>query len=1830
MDTIFTDADFEKPEIDVSVFDEANWFKPEIKTNQIYDADRDLTVNIPDTFDENDTRFAIGTQIDNKDKTEYVAKTPVGDTNFFEDIGKVTEDIYKGAIAGLVDLPTTITAGTLKRVSEDASLAILTSAVTMPATMIEAIKTLDSSKKQKEPSRINRDLFELSNKILDKKKDFLNKAKLEPTSFAGKVGQGVSSMAIAIGATLVTKNPMTAAALFGVNAQASSYIEATENNLSPAKARQISTMVGAGEAGLEAVGIGALFKIFKYSKPLQRRFTRIAAKTMMGATTEATQEALQTGSEELIMQSLGGREKSKYETTRAIAESALIGAILGGGVTGAVESAKKAVPKPEDITETEYNEIAENTVAEVYEEKTDLIPAVFDVLAKELDTDVEPHTPEQFASIVKKADTEQRQKVLDTLIEKGYKPEEVESVLDNAIEEMTKKPEGLLTFEETTEQVTAYQEERERIKQQVVKTGFAEQDAEAFVSTIDARVLALSDTLKIPREEVVKQWGLEIQEEISPEAELERAIPLLKQRERAAILEFDEGLTREEAERKAYAEEFITEEPLELKAEISDNDVLNMIEADTFHDYMVNIGEVKADSILKRYGVDKDFGSLGDRIDVLSTEVTGGKDLLSVAGKKKIKLPKKTKETETLFQDPATYDVKNVFNVDDIVFVNQDEGFQGTIKRISSKGNIQIEKLDGSVFWINANKIDLLSKTGEIKTEIRGGIEVLTEKFVKEKTGLKFIPMSARNNLGFNSVKEAMFVINNKEELKKWLELLEQTGKKASHKRRLFKKRIAKNFEPETEEEKQLKQAKIEQEQEKQRLKKIETEKLIYKKTLGKYWEDALILDKEEFEYDVKKDSYTLQDEIYNKLLLEKEQERYDYEIENIEEVLEEQGDDLEEITKEYNEDNKTNLTIKEWLETEDAKNYIPTPEQEIENRQEYDSSLEREVYHTESGLRQDFLDDRLNLFRKIIEDSGYTFFYETSRVSDSTYINISNKEETESVSIRFSDHIDRYGSEYHIWFDESALDNVKTIIDIMNDNGLPIEIKDDTVKISNLEIAEFKQDKKGAIRFEDGKTIISLFETADASTLLHELGHLYLRDMEHYAKTTKNLSIQGDMGAVRKWLKADKDTPLTATQHEQFVRGFEQYLRTGKAPVKRLQGLFNQFKEWLQSIYKSATELNVKLTPEIKNIFDNIFMTVQERIEANSIEVPAEDYASVILYQNKKTTAKEILKNKGLVVKDTDNLATKIFVPISTRLDKVNSKLKHIMRRFEFTTNIRKMEDTKKIKSFLEKVSDMDKDDYFILDFAFKNRDTKQIDYYAKKYEMEKEIADVRNILEDIRQRALDAGLDVNVIENYFPRDVINSNEYISYLKGTTYWSHVEKELIRSGYGNATDEVKAYFINNKLAEYDFKEFQEALFDTTEHTLARKIKQITPEMNVFYNDSIQALLKYISGMNSIIEAKKFWGLDTENLEDSIGSVVGQMMEDKTLDVSQEEELKKILRARFNMLSPRGIVKTYKNLSYIYTMGNPLSALTQIGDLAFSFYKNGYYNTGSVLFRKKQITKEDIGIEHIAQEFIDEDTSAKAVNTIFKAVGLTWIDKLGKETTINSSLKKLQKQAKTENKELKEYLDMIFGEEDKQVLQDLKNDVDSENVKYLLFSELSDLQPISLVEMPEQYLTGGNSRIFYMLKTYTIKLFDVYNNEIFRKMDKHPKEAMTNLVKLSFALILCNATADELKNLLLGREIDLSDMVIDNILRLIGFSKWQIYKSRREGLGATALQSILPPVPFFDDLYKDVSNFMFAKKKKKLKDLRLYKGIPLFGKLYYWWFGAGVKLKKKGR
>jgi hypothetical protein len=137
----------------------------------------------------------------------------------------------------------------------------------------------------------------------------------------------------------------------------------------------------------------------------------------------------------------------------------------------------------------------------------------------------------------------------------------------------------------------------------------------------------------------------------------------------------------------------------------------------------------------------------------------------------------------------------------------------------------------------------------------------------------------------------------------------------------------------------------------------------------------------------------------------------------------------------------------------------------------------------------------------------------------------------------------------------------------------------------------------RGQIAMFSDKMVITLFADADMSTLLHETGHLFVEELARNAvRPNAPAEVKADWAAVKKWLKDNGHTvrgsAIPREAHELLARGFERYLMEGRAPSKKLEGVFGTFRAWLVRIYQNVQRLASPITPEVREVFDRLLAT--------------------------------------------------------------------------------------------------------------------------------------------------------------------------------------------------------------------------------------------------------------------------------------------------------------------------------------------------------------------------------------------------------------------------------------------------------------------------------------------------------------------------------------------------------------------------------------------------------------------------------------------------------------
>lgn len=166
--------------------------------------------------------------------------------------------------------------------------------------------------------------------------------------------------------------------------------------------------------------------------------------------------------------------------------------------------------------------------------------------------------------------------------------------------------------------------------------------------------------------------------------------------------------------------------------------------------------------------------------------------------------------------------------------------------------------------------------------------------------------------------------------------------------------------------------------------------------------------------------------------------------------------------------------------------------------------------------------------------------------------------------------------------------------------------------------IEKYNQSVNGMTEImSDGERIINIFKTADRSTFLHEMGHVFFDDIQKLASMDNApKQLLDDWNALKEWSGwIDGENVDNTKAHEKFARGWESYLRSGEAPTKGLQRVFRQFSKWLTRIYRSVQRLGGEVPSDIKDIMARMIAT-QDDIENYAHEQALEQFENTKLYQ--------------------------------------------------------------------------------------------------------------------------------------------------------------------------------------------------------------------------------------------------------------------------------------------------------------------------------------------------------------------------------------------------------------------------------------------------------------------------------------------------------------------------------------------------------------------------------------------------------------------------------------
>lgn len=246
---------------------------------------------------------------------------------------------------------------------------------------------------------------------------------------------------------------------------------------------------------------------------------------------------------------------------------------------------------------------------------------------------------------------------------------------------------------------------------------------------------------------------------------------------------------------------------------------------------------------------------------------------------------------------------------------------------------------------------------------------------------------------------------------------------------------------------------------------------------------------------------------------------------------------------------------------------------------------------------QSDFVKEKLVAISKVEENVNLAQAIANNATGRRLYKAVSN------VGRKASETLNKYGIEgisYHGLKDERCF----------------VVFDDQAIKIINSYNQKVNNDKKGAITWDaEGKAIITMFEGADMSTVIHEaVGHYFIENlMREGALPNATEQMKKDRQTMLDYAGVNKDWDSLSQEektaaHERWAEAAETYMMEGKAPSKELQPVFNRFKKWLLAIYDAVfsdrrNKNAVPIDDEVRQVFDRMLASEDQIAEMERID---------------------------------------------------------------------------------------------------------------------------------------------------------------------------------------------------------------------------------------------------------------------------------------------------------------------------------------------------------------------------------------------------------------------------------------------------------------------------------------------------------------------------------------------------------------------------------------------------------------------------------------------------
>lgn len=395
-----------------------------------------------------------------------------------------------------------------------------------------------------------------------------------------------------------------------------------------------------------------------------------------------------------------------------------------------------------------------------------------------------------------------------------------------------------------------------------------------------------------------------------------------------------------------------------------------------------------------------------------------------------------------------------------------------------------------------------------------------------------------------------------------------------------------------------------------------------------------------------------------------------------------------------------------------------------------------------------------------------------------------------------------------------------------------------------------------------------------------------------------------------------------------------------------------------------------------------------------------------------------------------------------------------------------------------------------------------------------------------------------------------------------------------------------------------------------------------------YNNRLAGLVQSLSEING-----KIRNVANADTKDTLGLFFANLSLQGKIDEVQQRDLVEAVMALFQTRQTHPAIKAFMNLTYVDVLDSPIRALSNLQDLGIAYSRTAPYATKALL---KVLSGKDSGVLKstiamtIGSEFQTENLYS-ATRQLLGTAGWGIADRMGKKVLVETILLQYQAMARKGKPpiELWQRVSRHVGPADTaEAIQDLKTGKITDIVRTVMFGELCDVQPMTMLERPEWYVRNPNGRMLYMLRGVTLRQLNYAIKEAhyagMKGGIKGKIDAFIQLLRIAFWMTLFGGSIGMIKAIFRGQEIkDVSPYFVDGLLQyLLIFNRYTPRKLEEEGVSGVVSDAVIPPFQFWDAVARDLME------EDPEKRGEITKSVPVIGDMYYWWFGRGKRKQQE--